>query len=110
MALITTKINRGMKMDYREWDIVADTAWLTFFADIKYLGRSGNAFVAIMGSDDSKLKSLQFNIRSEVEWTYYDFYKLDMTTVDGVSTMKFTDTVKRTELNLEASSFREPIS
>lgn len=108
MTQITTKIRRGMKYDYREWDLVADTAWLTFFGDITYLNKSGEAFIGIMGRGDSKLKELQFNIRGEDEWTYYEFYDLEMSTVDGTTYMKFINTVKRTELELKATKFREP--
>ncbi len=107
MASTSTMITRGMKMEYRDWDVVADSAWLTFLAEIRYLGQEGAAFMAIMGTEDSKMKQLQFNLKGSTKWTYFEFYTFEVTTVDGATNMKFIDTVHKKELELQVISFRD---
>lgn len=106
MVSITTKINRGMKMDYRDWDIVADSAWLSFYIKGKYLEHDKKMYVAIMGTDNSKLKELQFRLE-HTEWIRFDFYDLEMKVVEGITHMIFKNTVKKFTLEMTVAEFCE---
>lgn len=88
-------------MDYREWDAVADSAWLTFYAEVIYEGHRGDTFIGIEGVDGSKKKTLSLNIPNSKKWIYFEFYDLEMSVVGDMTHIKFIDTVHKEVLEID---------
>lgn len=69
-VLVTTKIRRGLRRDFRNWILVGQRAWWLYIVGDHVKGRS---FIGVSMDDD--LKRIRLHVRIGDEWTYYNDVK-----------------------------------